>query len=179
MGRLEANPTAPQSSQPAALLLVGWGRPWAGVAVVPQMLAGVRTGPGVQRGRGVPPCPSHHRVWQATKAQLCCSGALTWLCLGPSPGWDPSPWQRRQTPRQAVPPNPGSERRTRHSTAEGAGDALHAPSPRHPTALVPLQHPPTRNRTFTRPETLQHRAAWAGGLPSPAGDNPTAGTIIG
>lgn len=96
----------------------------------------------------------------------------------PWPQPRPSPRQRRQMPRQEVPPNPGSERHTRHSTTEGAGDTLHAPSPRYPTALVPLQRPPTRNHTFTRPETLQHHAAWAGGLPSPAGDNPAAGTII-
>lgn len=64
------------------------------------------------RGRGcigdaVPPRPSHPQAWQAMKAQLCSSGAVTRLCLGSGPGWDSSPRQHRQTLRQEVPPQPG------------------------------------------------------------------------
>lgn len=185
-GGLEANLAAPQSRRLAvakvAVAAGGLGSvPGSGCGGSPDARRGPR-GAGGAEGTRCPHVPAIRGAWQAMKAQLCSSRAAAGPCLGSGPGWDSSPRQRQQMPRQEVPPSLGSERCARRSAVAKAGDPAHAPSPRRPTALAPLHHPPVRNGTFSPPgcpETRRHRGAWAGGLPWPAGDSPATGTIIG
>lgn len=165
-------PNLPSSLWPRWLLPpVGCGACRARVAAAPRMLAGVRTGPGVQKRRDAPMSqPSAGLAGHESTAVLLQSrrSAVPWLQprLGLLTSAAPANAPPRGTPRAGF----------------GAMSLACTPSPRRPIALVPLQRSPVQNDAFSppgRPETLRHSGGWVGGLPSPAGDSPATGTIIG
>lgn len=165
-------PNLPSSLWPRWLLPpVGCGACRARVAAAPRMLAGVRTGPGVQKRRDAPMSqPSAGLAGHESTAVLLQSrrSAVPWLQprLGLLTSAVPANAPPRGTPRAGF----------------GAMSPACTPSPRRPIALVPLQRSPVQNDAFSppgRPETLRHSGGWVGGLPSPAGDSPATGTIIG